>query len=259
MKRLILKNPTSFRPNLFMWENRTLIFGSVAYLGLHSMGTFAINVGMYQPFYLKTVDGSYQPYRCAIIPAGCDHELFCNGNVIASLMIEKNSADFMRLKKRFSFSSTTITPVDDVEWIDVFQTIYQENLTKTQIQQLIDKLLNVEMEMTHQLDPRIDSIMQTIRLDSGTEFSQEYLANTVGLSPSRFRHLFREQSDIPYSRYKIWRRVITAMETLHKVDNLTHAAMEAGFTDSAHFNRCFRATFGVNPSLMFKNMDRFDV
>ena len=33
--------------------------------------------------------------------------------------------------------------------------------------------------------------------------------------------------------------------------------VEAGFTDSAHFNRCFRDTFGINPSLVFNNIDRF--
>jgi AraC-like DNA-binding protein len=56
----------------------------------------------------------------------------------------------------------------------------------------------------------------------------------------------------------MWRRVILAMATLHKIDNLTYAAMEDGFTDSAHFNRCFRDTFGVPPSLVFKNMNRFE-
>jgi len=49
------------------------------------------------------------------------------------------------------------------------------------------------------------------------------------------------------------------MTTLNEVDSLTYAAMEAGFTDSAHFNRCFRDTFGVNPTLVFNNIDRFEV
>jgi AraC-like DNA-binding protein len=57
----------------------------------------------------------------------------------------------------------------------------------------------------------------------------------------------------------MWRRTLAAMSSLHKVDNLTYAAMEAGFTDSAHFNHCFQNIFGVRPSLVFRNMDRFEV
>ncbi|WP_221897184.1 helix-turn-helix domain-containing protein [Bathymodiolus japonicus methanotrophic gill symbiont] len=32
---------------------------------------------------------------------------------------------------------------------------------------------------------------------------------------------------------------------------LTAAAMEAGFTDSAHFNHCFQNIFGVSPLIGF--------
>lgn len=249
-----------FRPNLFMWSSRTLFFGTVQHLALHSMGSIAINVGLYQPFYMKTVNGGYIPYRCAIILAGCNHELQAFGNIVACLIIEKNSLDFISLKRRFPLHTSAITRINDAEWIDCFQKIYQEKPAKEQIEQLINQLLAVGAETDKNIiDSRIDSIMQTIQFDAGYEFSQQYMAASVGLSPSRFRHLFREQSDIPYRRYRIWRRVIAAIAALHKVDNLTHAAMEAGFTDSAHFNHCFRATFGINPSLVFRNIDRFDV
>jgi AraC-like DNA-binding protein len=38
--------------------------------------------------------------------------------------------------------------------------------------------------------------------------------------------------------------------------SLTEAAVEAGFTDSAHFARLFRATFGVTPSYVFRKVAR---
>ncbi len=252
-------NQYGLRTNLFMWANRTLFFGCLQKLDLHAMGTVAINVGLYQPFYLKTANGLYVPYRCAIIPAGYDHELQAFGNIVGCLMIEKNSADFVALKKRFPFCESSITAIHDEEWIAAFQKIYTERLSKERISQLINELLNVSAVTDSQIDARIECVMQTLRQDAETEFSQEYLANFVGLSASRFRHLFRQQAGISYSRYRIWRRIICAMAALHQVDNLTYAAMEAGFSDSAHFNRCFRATFGINPSIVFKNIDRFDV
>lgn len=253
------ENQYWFRSNIFIWANRVLFFGPLQKLEFHSMGTVAINIGLYQPFYLKTANGLYQPYRCAIIPAGYQHELQASRSVIASLMIEKNSPDFIQLKKHFPFCTSTVTRMEGTEWVRCFQKIYQEKPEKTQINQLINQLLKISEETKKIIDPRIEYIMQAIQQDIDNEFDQNDLAALVGLSASRFRHLFREQSDIPYRRYRLWRRVILAIAALHKVDNLTHAAMEAGFTDSAHFNRCFRHTFGINPSIVFKNIDRFDV
>lgn len=247
-----------FRPNLFMWSNLTLFFGPLHCLKFHSMGAVAINVGLYQPFILKTINGTSKPYRCAIIPAGCKHELNAFGNIVASLIIEKNSTAYASLKKRILFHTSKVTSIADSKLIECFQKIYEEKPTKAEIYQLLNLLLNTDNETNENVDPRINKTMKTIQLDPGNDFSQEYLASSVGLSSSRFRHLFREQSDIPYRRYRMWRRVVSAMDTLHKVDNLTYAAMEAGFTDSAHFNRCFRDTLGVNPSLVFRNMDRFE-
>ena len=241
-----------------MWPSYTLFFGPLQCLEFHSMGGVAINVGLYQPFILKGINGSSKPYRSAIIPAGCKHELNAFGNIVASLIIEKNSTAYFSLKKQTLFHTSEFTDLLGSKWVECFQKIYEDKPTKVEIFQLLNQLLNANNEMDKKVDSRIDKTMEIIRLDPGNNFSQEYLASSVGLSSSRFRHLFRDHSDIPYRRYRMWRRVVFAMDTLHKVDNLTYAAMEAGFTDSAHFNRCFRDTFGVKPSLVFRNMDRFE-
>jgi len=247
-----------FRPNLFMWSNFTLFFGSLQCLEFHTMGAVAINVGLYQPFTLKTISEPSKLYRCAVIPAGCRHELNAFGNIVASLIIEKNSTAYTNFRKQALFHTSKITNIVDSRWTKCFQKIYEEKPTKTEIFQLLNQLLNTDNETNKELDPRIEKAMETIQLNPENDFCQEYLASSVGLSSSRFRHLFRKHSDIQYRRYRIWRRVVSAMDTLHKVDNLTYAAMEAGFTDSSHFNHCFRDTFGVNPSLVFNNMDRFE-
>ncbi len=223
------------------------------------MGSVAINIGLYQPFFMKTPNGAYLPYRSAIIPAGCRHELDAFGHIVACLIIEKNSADFVHFRRRFPFSASTFTPFVDAHWIKCLQRIYEEKPAKTDINRWINQLIHTDDTLQLTLDPRIDSVMKRIQLDPSNTISQANLAASVGLSTSRFRHLFLEQTDIPFRRYRIWSRVVSAMHSLHKVDHLTRAALDAGFTDSAHFNRCFRDTFGVNPSLVFRNIDRFEV
>lgn len=79
------------------------------------------------------------------------------------------------------------------------------------------------------------------------------LAEQVHLSPSRFRHLWRFEMGISVQSYLRWQRLLTAMIASAEGVSLTEAAHMAGFADSAHLTRVFRATFGIAPSRIFKN------
>ncbi|WP_428355436.1 helix-turn-helix domain-containing protein [Methyloprofundus sp.] len=175
------------------------------------------------------------------------------------MIVEKISTDFIHFKKRFPVRDAVLTELFDFALVDCFQKIYEDKPSKVEIEQMLDQLLGTSEKTSITADPRIFKAMKIIQREPDSPISQEELAATVGLSASRFRHLFREHSDIPYRRYRMWRRTLAAMSSLHKVDNLTYAAMEGGFTDSAHFNHCFQGIFGVRPSLVFKNLDRFEV
>jgi AraC-like DNA-binding protein len=54
---------------------------------------------------------------------------------------------------------------------------------------------------------------------------------------------------IPPRRYLLWVRLMHAIEAAIGGDNLTTAAHEAGFADSAHLSRTFRRMFGRTPAL----------
>lgn len=67
----------------------------------------------------------------------------------------------------------------------------------------------------------------------------------IGLSPSRLRHLFADQTGVPFKTYVLWLRIGKAVEAYARGESLTAAAHGAGFADSAHFSRTFRRTFGL--------------
>jgi len=71
-----------------------------------------------------------------------------------------------------------------------------------------------------------------------------------GLSASRLRHLFVEQTGLPFKTYLLWLRLTRAVEGVAAGASLTQAAHEAGFSDSAHFSRTFRRMFGVPPAAL---------
>jgi transcriptional regulator GlxA family with amidase domain len=103
-----------------------------------------------------------------------------------------------------------------------------------------------------QLDPRIHRALAALRDEH--ERSSEQLARDVGLSTSRFQHLFQQQMGVPVRRYRWWLRFRRAVISLRTGADLTAVAHASGFADSAHLSRVFRRSFGFPPSKLLALM-----
>jgi AraC family transcriptional regulator len=101
-------------------------------------------------------------------------------------------------------------------------------------------------------DALVSRAVTLIRRNLDGPISLTLLAQAVHRSPSRLAHRFREATGVPLRRYVLWCRLRSAVEAVMRGSSLTEAAHVAGFADSAHLSRTFRATFGVAPSLFFK-------
>ncbi len=95
------------------------------------------------------------------------------------------------------------------------------------------------------LDPRIAKSIAWVatRVDDAVSLSE--VAALVGLSPGRTRHLFVQQTGLPFRTYFLWLRLVRAVEIFAGGASLTEAAYGAGFADSAHLSRTFRRMFGI--------------
>ena len=95
------------------------------------------------------------------------------------------------------------------------------------------------------LDRRVLAMMAYARSNLEGAISLSDAVADIGLSPSRLRHMFAEQTGLPFKTYVLWLRIQKAVEAYARGESLTVAAHEAGFADSAHFSRTFRRTFGL--------------
>ena len=99
-------------------------------------------------------------------------------------------------------------------------------------------------------DLRVQKMMSHVaaRLDGAITLNSA--AKIAGLSPSRARHLFVEQTGLPFRTYLLWVRINKAVGLFAGGSSLTQAAHEAGFSDSAHFSRTFRRMFGISAAAL---------
>ena len=110
--------------------------------------------------------------------------------------------------------------------------------------------LTGDVEPTRVSDERILRAVAHVRAHVGTPLTLEDVADVACLSPSRFRHLFVEQTGMALRPYILWRRFLRVWELLMAGESLSSAAHAAGFADAAHLTRTSRSMFGFPPSAM---------
>jgi AraC family transcriptional regulator len=81
----------------------------------------------------------------------------------------------------------------------------------------------------------------------------ESIAKEAFLSPTRFRHLFVEQTGTALRPYLLWRRFLRAWALVREGASLSTAAHAAGFADAAHLTRTSQRMFGFAPSALLLN------
>lgn len=94
-------------------------------------------------------------------------------------------------------------------------------------------------------DPRVQKVIDHIVMHPDQSLHDAAAACGVHLSPSRLRHLFVEQTGLAFKTYLLWLRLMRALDAYAQGRSLTEAAHIAGFSDSAHFSRVFKRTFGL--------------
>jgi AraC-like DNA-binding protein len=105
------------------------------------------------------------------------------------------------------------------------------------------------------MHPSIRQAVRILRARSASAMSADELASEVGLSTSRFLHLFKDEMGTPLRPYLQWLRIWHAFVAILRGRSATAAAAEAGFADAPHFNRVVRQYFGFAPLDLVRRAD----
>jgi AraC-like DNA-binding protein len=97
------------------------------------------------------------------------------------------------------------------------------------------------------LDPRIEAVVARMRANPAARHSAEQYARDIGLSVSRFSHLFRGQTGSTLRGLSAWKRARAVLALVKTDENLVETALEAGYADSTHFCHSIRQFYGLRP------------
>jgi len=103
-------------------------------------------------------------------------------------------------------------------------------------------------------DERIRTAMAYIRAMVTEKVTCQDVAAAVHLSQSRFSHLFRQQVGMTFAAYLIYQRILYVYSRMLRGKSITEAALEAGFSSSAHFADVNRRVFGISASAITQDL-----
>lgn len=129
---------------------------------------------------------------------------------------------------------------------------YWFELCSTSVQEL---LFIIAQKSYRNIDPRIEEVQYLLSKNMHQPIRIDELADAVGLSSSRLSHLFKESTGHSVIDTLNQMRIKQAVLLLKHTDrSATEVCYDVGFQNYNHFTNQFRKWYGVNPSVLKKEL-----
>lgn len=242
----------SARARVDLFPERAQIVARLGRVGSHTNAAPAVVIGLDGAFAIRlAADPRWRRAREVYVAAGCRHELDCRDALMLVLYLSPGRLDDRQFRKRWDLvqASLTALPAQDAArgWGPA---LLEGQLPHDLIEPSIDQLIGGPAPRSFCDDARSDAMARRLVADPLTTRPLQAWGRRA-LSPSRLRHLFHEQTGISLQALRRWQRMRAVGQGLAAGRNLTEAAHDLEFTDSAHLSRDFRSSFGLPPSRVF--------
>jgi AraC-like DNA-binding protein len=234
------------RNTLTLGTDRALYMGEIPATGWHCHAAPVLLMGLSGRFAIHWGHGRTETCRSALVDASVEHVFDPCGELVALVYLEPDSHEARGLRDLLRQEGGVV--------LDVAAPVHARSATEGHLRHFdLAALLRCppERELAP-MDPRVLHSLHTLRTPMAGCHARDVLAAEVQLSASRFNHLFRAEMGVSLRTYRVWSQVRLAMAGLAVSPRLTDAALHGEFSDSAHFSRMFRQTFGMTPSSVLK-------
>ncbi|PCC68793.1 AraC-type DNA-binding protein [Nannocystis exedens] len=101
---------------------------------------------------------------------------------------------------------------------------------------------------TPPLPTNMAAIVRAMEADPMVRMPQAELARRLGMERTQALRRFKAATGLTFRAFKLWSGLQHAARQIEAGVLVRTAAMDAGFADTAHLSRSFRALFGLSPS-----------
>lgn len=235
-----------------LWTARMLWLGQRAPDGMRTASADSVWIGLDAPLKLSFADAPHTTFcrRVVHVPAGREHQLSFEGRALACLFSDPQTGDRSALgvAAQIEARGAALTPPHAFRSIDVLLDVILNPDDPDTEKRCLEQALGLRS-----LPAENDLIGRCVQALNGACEpwpSVEDLAAASGLSPSSFRRGFRQYAGVTLKRYRVWRRLGSALQLATTGASLTDAAHESGFSSSAHLSSACRNLLGLTPSEM---------
>jgi AraC family transcriptional regulator len=237
------------------WDGGCLLIGhSVGLVPVHAHYAIQIAFGSVPGVRFRASEREeWTAFGGAIIPSRHPHSMDATAvGANAVLFVEPETREGRALSERYLRGGIAAMP--GAVLAEVGPAIFSAWQGQRNARAVGDAARRVVQALTGGLEPSVVSdarILRAVayinaRLDAPLTLDE--VAGEACLSPSRFRHLFVEETGTALRPYILWRRFLRVWELMMAGESLSTAAHGAGFADAAHLTRTSRSMFGFPPS-----------
>jgi AraC-like DNA-binding protein len=207
---------------------------------------------------ILSMDGSMKvqcagaEYLChgILVPSGISHAVDTQGNAVLVFLYDCTTEVAKQIRE-----VTCIPGEICKEIVQLYADMESVSDSYYGFEKAVLSRLRITGAATNVTDDRIQTAMEFIRAKSTEKVTCRYVADAVHLSQSRFSHLFREQVGMTFAAYLIYQRIMYVYTQMLRGRSITEAALEAGFSSSAHFADVNRRVFGISASTITHDLE----
>lgn len=184
------------------------------------------------------------------IPSGIEHQLISTSPELTILINPLSTlGHYFSLQYKKENFSTLIdqhtNTLSTIYYAYTSQNMLFDELCKKVNSLLLDLKSQCERQI-HLKDTRIVNSLEYLEQHNLQFVNIEEIAKNAQLSTHRYLHLFKEKTGLTFRRYQLWDKLLNSLPYLFQ-HSIASTAHEYGFTNSSHYTRTFKESFGVTP------------